>query len=54
MKTNNFLNVLEYLINRRGCLSSIIRLDCGINFKGANRVLKEESMNLNNEKITAD
>jgi len=50
METDDFLNVLERFINRRGC-PGIIRSNCGTNFKGADRVLKEESMNLNNEKI---
>lgn len=50
LETDDFLNVFERFVNRRGC-PKIVRSDCGTNFKGADRVLGEEWMNIDRDKV---
>ena len=46
LETDDFLNVLERFISRRGCPKTI-RSDCGTNFKGADNLLQEEMRSMN-------
>ncbi|XP_066927410.1 uncharacterized protein [Clytia hemisphaerica] len=50
LETDDFLNVFKRFVNRRGC-PKIVRSDCGTNFKGADRVLGEEWMNIDRDKV---
>ena len=51
LETDDFLNVFERFVNRRGC-PKIVRSDCGTNFKGADRVLDEEWMKIDRCKVS--
>ncbi|XP_066933966.1 uncharacterized protein [Clytia hemisphaerica] len=50
LEADDFLNVFERFVDRRGC-PKIARSDCGTNFKGADRVLGEEWMNIDRDKV---
>ena len=52
LDTDSFINTLERFINRRGYPNTILS-DCGSNFKGAERELKEELSKLKQDKILA-
>ena len=52
METDDFLNVLERFINRRGC-PKMIRSDNGSNFKGAKSELDKELEKMNQLEIDA-
>ena len=52
LETDDFLNVFERFVNRRGC-PKIVRSDCGTNFKGGDRVLDEEWMSIDQDKVKA-
>ena len=50
LESDDFINVLERFICRRGCPNTI-RSDCGTNFKGASNELKLELERMNHLKI---
>ena len=50
LETDAFINALERFSNRRG-YPSTLRSDCGTNFKGAEKELREELQKFNHNKI---